>query len=136
MGDVGESVHHQHVVLGDVEGSPHTTTTGRWTMLQGVCAHLTRGFALLFSDVMFGSVVTLKQYRTGGAYLHSHWHLYPEGVGARQQQVLTLYSLSTHSVLSQYSLSTQYSLNTHSVLSQYSLITQHSLSPVPSAVYV
>lgn len=22
-----------------------------------------------------------------GGYLHSHWHLYPEGVGARQQQV-------------------------------------------------
>ena len=44
-------------------------------------------FYCLFSDVMYGSIVTIKQYRTGGAYLHSHWHLYPEGVGARQQQV-------------------------------------------------
>lgn len=39
----------------------------------------------------YGSVVTLKNNRIGGAYLHSHWHLYPEGVGARQQQV-TAYS--------------------------------------------
>ena len=37
----------------------------------------------------YGSVITLKNFRTGGAYLHSHWHLYPEGVGARQQQVTT-----------------------------------------------
>lgn len=35
----------------------------------------------------YGAVVTLKNHRTGGGYLHSHWHLYPEGVGARQQQV-------------------------------------------------
>ena len=26
---------------------------------------------------------------TGGGYLHSHYHLYPEGVGAKQQQVTT-----------------------------------------------
>lgn len=38
-------------------------------------------------DVAFGAVVSLKNHRTGGGYLHSHWHLYPEGVGARQQQV-------------------------------------------------
>lgn len=37
--------------------------------------------------VAYGSVITLKNTRTGGGYLHSHWHLYPEGVGARQQQV-------------------------------------------------
>lgn len=37
--------------------------------------------------VAYGSVVTLKNHRTGGGYLHSHWHLYPEGEGARQQQV-------------------------------------------------
>lgn len=41
--------------------------------------------------VAYGAVVTVKNHRTGGAYLHSHWHLYPEGVGARQQQV-TSYS--------------------------------------------
>ena len=42
---------------------------------------------LSISDVAYGSVVTVKNHRTGGAYLHSHWHLYPEGVGAQQQQV-------------------------------------------------
>lgn len=41
--------------------------------------------------VAYGAVITVKNHRTGGAYLHSHWHLYPEGVGARQQQV-TSYS--------------------------------------------
>lgn len=41
--------------------------------------------------VAYGAVVTLKNHRTGGGYLHSHWHLYPEGVGSRQQQV-TAYS--------------------------------------------
>ncbi|XP_063231112.1 protein O-mannosyl-transferase 2 [Bacillus rossius redtenbacheri] len=40
-------------------------------------------------EVAYGAVVTLKNHRTGGGYLHSHWHLYPEGVGARQQQVTT-----------------------------------------------
>lgn len=38
-------------------------------------------------EVAFGSIVTLKNHRTGGGYLHSHWHLYPENVGAKQQQV-------------------------------------------------
>lgn len=37
--------------------------------------------------VAYGAVVTFKNHRTGGGYLHSHYHLYPEGVGARQQQV-------------------------------------------------
>lgn len=37
--------------------------------------------------VAYNAVVTLKNHRTGGGYLHSHYHLYPEGVGARQQQV-------------------------------------------------
>ncbi|XP_018431173.1 PREDICTED: protein O-mannosyl-transferase 2-like, partial [Nanorana parkeri] len=37
----------------------------------------------------YGSVITLKNMRTATGYLHSHWHLYPEGVGARQQQVST-----------------------------------------------
>ena len=42
---------------------------------------------LISTDVAFGSVITLKQRRTGGAYLHSHPHLYPEELGPRQQQV-------------------------------------------------
>ncbi|KAJ9578981.1 hypothetical protein L9F63_024911, partial [Diploptera punctata] len=40
-------------------------------------------------EVAYGAAITLKNHRTGGGYLHSHWHLYPEGVGARQQQVTT-----------------------------------------------
>lgn len=40
-------------------------------------------------EVAYGAIVTLKNRRTGGGYLHSHWHLYPEGVSARQQQVTT-----------------------------------------------
>ncbi|KAK6621591.1 hypothetical protein RUM44_001398 [Polyplax serrata] len=40
-------------------------------------------------EVAYGAVITLKNHRTGGGYLHSHWHLYPEGVGARQQQITT-----------------------------------------------
>ncbi|XP_056282897.1 protein O-mannosyl-transferase 2 isoform X2 [Pseudoliparis swirei] len=35
----------------------------------------------------YGSIITVKNLRIAGGYLHSHWHLYPEGVGARQQQV-------------------------------------------------
>lgn len=42
---------------------------------------------MVVADVAYGAVVTLKNTRTGGGYLHSHWHLYPEGVGTRQQQV-------------------------------------------------
>ncbi|XP_068081927.1 protein O-mannosyl-transferase 2 isoform X2 [Anabrus simplex] len=42
-------------------------------------------------ELAYGAIITLKNHRTGGGYLHSHWHLYPEGVGARQQQV-TVYS--------------------------------------------
>ncbi|RZF34134.1 hypothetical protein LSTR_LSTR003544 [Laodelphax striatellus] len=45
--------------------------------------------ASLPKDVAYGAIVTLKNHRTGGGYLHSHWHLYPEGVGARQQQITT-----------------------------------------------
>lgn len=40
-------------------------------------------------DVSFGAIVTLKNHRTGGGYLHSHWHLYPENIGAKQQQITT-----------------------------------------------
>lgn len=38
-------------------------------------------------DLAYGSTITVKNLRIAGGYLHSHWHLYPEGVGARQQQV-------------------------------------------------
>lgn len=41
----------------------------------------------LITAVAYGSVVTIKNYRTAGGYLHSHPHLYPEGIGVRQQQV-------------------------------------------------
>ncbi|KAF7269385.1 hypothetical protein GWI33_017588 [Rhynchophorus ferrugineus] len=40
-------------------------------------------------QVAYGAIVTLKNHRTGGGYLHSHFHLYPEGIGARQQQITT-----------------------------------------------
>lgn len=40
-------------------------------------------------QVAYGALITLKNRRAGGAYLHSHWHLYPKGVGARQQQITT-----------------------------------------------
>lgn len=39
-------------------------------------------------QVAYGAVLTLKNHKTGGGYLHSHYHLYPKGVGARQQQVI------------------------------------------------
>ncbi|XP_022092998.1 protein O-mannosyl-transferase 2-like isoform X2 [Acanthaster planci] len=42
-------------------------------------------------DVVYGSVITLRNHRTGGGLLHSHNHLYPEGFGPRQQQI-TAYS--------------------------------------------
>lgn len=38
-------------------------------------------------QVAYGAVLTLKNYKTGGGYLHSHYHLYPKGAGTRQQQV-------------------------------------------------
>ena len=38
-------------------------------------------------DIAYGATVTLKNHRTGGAYLHSHQHVYPEEVGPQQQQV-------------------------------------------------
>lgn len=40
-------------------------------------------------ELAYGAEVSLKNARTGGGYLHSHIHLYPEGVGARQQQITT-----------------------------------------------
>jgi len=44
---------------------------------------------VLSTDLAYGSVITVKNLRIAGGYLHSHWHLYPEGVGAHQQQVST-----------------------------------------------
>jgi len=41
------------------------------------------------ADVAYGATVTIKNHRTGGAYLHSHHHVYPEEVGPQQQQVTT-----------------------------------------------
>ncbi|EDV95275.1 protein O-mannosyl-transferase 2 [Drosophila grimshawi] len=40
-------------------------------------------------DVAYGALVTIKNHKTGGGYLHSHAHLYPKGSGARQQQITT-----------------------------------------------
>ena len=42
------------------------------------------------SQVAYGAAITLKNHRTGGGYLHSHFHLYPEGIGSKQQQVKSL----------------------------------------------
>lgn len=36
-------------------------------------------------DVYFGSIITLRQSKSEGGYLHSHAHMYPEG--SKQQQV-------------------------------------------------
>ncbi|XP_031634027.1 protein O-mannosyl-transferase 2 [Contarinia nasturtii] len=40
-------------------------------------------------QLAYGAVLTLKNYKTGGGYLHSHYHLYPKGAGSRQQQITT-----------------------------------------------
>nr|XP_031309979.1 protein O-mannosyl-transferase 2 isoform X1 [Camelus dromedarius] len=37
----------------------------------------------------YGSVITVRNLRMAIGYLHSHRDLYPEGIGARQQQVTT-----------------------------------------------
>lgn len=39
------------------------------------------------TDLAFGSIVTLKNTRAGGALLHSHHHLYPKEHPPEQQQV-------------------------------------------------
>lgn len=44
-------------------------------------------------QLAYGATITLKNHRTGGGYLHSHWHIYPEGIGARQQQVIIFFQL-------------------------------------------
>ncbi|KJE91845.1 protein-O-mannosyltransferase 2 [Capsaspora owczarzaki ATCC 30864] len=42
-------------------------------------------------EIAYGSIVSLKNHRSGGALLHSHTHTYPEAHGPQQQQV-TCYS--------------------------------------------
>lgn len=42
---------------------------------------------LSFSDLAFGSIVSIKNTRAGGALLHSHSHLYPKEHAPEQQQV-------------------------------------------------
>eukprot|EP00731_Ephydatia_muelleri_P028261 Em0019g1134a len=42
--------------------------------------------------VAYGSTITLKNHRGGGGLLHSHHHLYPEGMGKYQQQQVTAYT--------------------------------------------
>ena len=37
-------------------------------------------------DLAFGAVISLRSHHAGSGYLHSHNHLYPEGVGSKQQQ--------------------------------------------------
>lgn len=56
-------------------------------------------------DVSFGAIVTLKNYKTGGGYLHSHWHLYPEGVGAKQQQVIIYKNKKNKNILKENNIS-------------------------------
>jgi dolichyl-phosphate-mannose-protein mannosyltransferase len=41
-------------------------------------------------EVAYGAIITIKNHKTGGGYLHSHFHLYPKEVGARQQQVQSI----------------------------------------------
>ena len=55
-------------------------------------------FFLPVSDLAYGSTITVKNLRIAGGYLHSHWHLYPEGVGAKQQQVRQTRFVHSHSV--------------------------------------
>ena len=43
--------------------------------------------SFIFLDLAFGSIVTIKNHRAGGALLHSHPHLYPKEHPPEQQQV-------------------------------------------------
>ena len=47
--------------------------------------------AAMPSEVAYGAQVTLKNQRIGSGYLHSHPVLYPQGVGAVQQQQVTCF---------------------------------------------
>ena len=50
------------------------------------------------ADLAFGSVVTLKNHRAGGALLHSHSHLYPKEHPPEQQQVRKYYISRMHAL--------------------------------------
>ncbi|GFU10076.1 protein O-mannosyl-transferase 2, partial [Trichonephila clavipes] len=68
--------------------------TWRWIFQLCISVSVERKFlhqAKVPRDVAYGAVVTIKSHKTGGGYLHSHWHLYPKNVGVQQQQV-TIYS--------------------------------------------
>ena len=41
----------------------------------------------LFVELAYGSVITLKNHKPGGALLHSHHHLYPKEHPPEYQQV-------------------------------------------------
>lgn len=43
-------------------------------------------------ELAYGAEITLKSQRSGGGYLHSHLHLYPEGGAWAVQQQITTYS--------------------------------------------
>ncbi|CAG0886592.1 unnamed protein product [Darwinula stevensoni] len=75
---------HLHVLSKSGNGDGHYSTAFQST-LEGNPLYN----ASMPANVAFGSEITLKNYRVGGAYIHSHWHLYPKGVGVRQQQVTT-----------------------------------------------
>ncbi|XP_046615622.1 protein O-mannosyl-transferase 2 isoform X9 [Neodiprion virginianus] len=60
-------------------------SSGFQSQLEGNSLHN----ATMPRHLAYGAIITLKNHRTGGGYLHSHWHLYPEGMGARQQQITT-----------------------------------------------
>lgn len=52
---------------------------------------------VFFSELAFGSIITLKNARAGGALLHSHTHLYPKEHPPEQQQVNGFAFNSMHS---------------------------------------
>lgn len=75
---------HLHVLYLTGPGDGHFSSAFQ-THLEGNILHN----ASTPREVAYGSLLTLKNSITGGGYLHSHMHLYPAGVGAKQQQVTT-----------------------------------------------
>lgn len=66
--------------------------TGDGFYSSGFQAHLignTLHNAYMPRHVAYGALVTIKNHKTGGGYLHSHAHLYAAGYGAPQQQITT-----------------------------------------------
>ncbi|CAB1330914.1 unnamed protein product [Coregonus sp. 'balchen'] len=62
-----------------------------WLVLTGV--NLSGALGVKFVGLFYilltwhMATITVKNLRIAGGYPNSHWHLYPEGVGAKQQQV-------------------------------------------------